>query len=640
MPEFRNSLATSDPRPITAEIVGEQCAAAVLPSNLFIATPAWLIVESRPDEELFWELLHGRLLDGSQTRQRRRFKTWAIDLIDAAGERSSEPILAIRFDATNGRLYVTRAILVRAHETYDGGSNVILTREVQKWWRELVGTIILDRVPTAGALRDELACLLFHAVVGTSRLPLTSIEAPLPGFAFGQIGYVRRPTNATGSLRSPGDLAELLKLKDLAESERVKTLELMLRATPHGEIPGLMARFRGWPADDILALLRAEFNSVTLSPYTDFARKALAFVRELAANGTVSSVERLEFICHLVRQLTRHLAAYDLITFHHRGANYPDALLLNDLLAELWPITAERSDLFAGDSRDARLRRRAVRHGLLLRLQYSGHPVPDMPTSPGENLRVLPAPFVQVPEDQIYSPMTRRRQLFTDELSPDPEFIRHCMSDLAQAEELQELGRALYLDRPFGYAKAPGEPDQTWLASHVLFSRSIAEQRLHVFAHRPEWLPVAMDVEQLRQRLRAIRVDGLPLLNAGPAARPGVVSLHDALRAADDWVFSRTTRQSLRDLARTFDFAPLDERFGSCPPGLADWRLVVPAGTHDEPAMRVYDSELRPRLELVADLSRGYGTRGGVEFPFAGLSMLRVGDDGDHVRDEIRLLPT
>src|SRR5205823_2250954 len=110
-----------------------------------------------------------------------------------AGERSTEPVLAVRYDVGEGRLYVTRSVLCHAHETYDAGGNVILTREVQRWQRELVGTIVLDDCADAGALHDELACQLFQTVVGTSRLPLTSVEAPLPGFSLGQIGFYYRP---------------------------------------------------------------------------------------------------------------------------------------------------------------------------------------------------------------------------------------------------------------------------------------------------------------------------------------------------------------------------------------------------------------------------------------------------------------
>ena len=52
----------------------------------------------------------------------------------------------------------------------------------------------------------------------------------------------------------------------------------------------------------------------------------------------------------------------------------------------------------------------------------------------------------------------------------------------------------------------------------------------------------------------------------------------------------------------------------------------MPGGTESEPTFCAYDRDLRPRLELAADLGRGYGARGGVEFPAAVLRVLRAWD--------------
>ena len=41
-----------------------------------------------------------------------------------------------------------------------------------------------------------------QAVVGTSRLPLTSVEAPLPAFTFGQLAYFYRSDAGTEPIRS------------------------------------------------------------------------------------------------------------------------------------------------------------------------------------------------------------------------------------------------------------------------------------------------------------------------------------------------------------------------------------------------------------------------------------------------------
>ena len=50
----------------------------------------------------------------------------------------------------------------------------------------------------------------------------------------------------------------------------------------------------------------------------------------------------------------------------------------------------------------------------------------------------------------------------------------------------------------------------------------------------------------------------------------------------------------------------------------------MPGGTEVEPTLCAYDRRLRLRLELAVDLSRGYAARGGVEFPAAGLRVLRA----------------
>ena len=352
------------------------------------------------------------------------------------------------------------------------------------------------------------------------------------------------------------------------------------------------------------------FNSLSLSPYTDFVAKALAFVRLLADRGTITATDRVDFLSHLIRQLSRHLAAYDLVTFHHRGANYPDALLLADVLGEFLPLASGAVRTVRRPKRGARLRRRAIRHGLLLQSEYAGHPVPDWPTSPGENLRVLPSPFGRVPEEQIHSPATRNRRLFTETTEPDRERIRVCMRDLDDPSELADSVRRCSWTGRSDSPRPPGEPDQTWLASHLLFSRTVAEHRLSILARRLDWLPDGKAIDRWRERLRTPAVDGFPLTNVGPPPRPGVVSLHDALRVADDWIFLRTTRQTIRDFERQFDLGAA----GSAAPPPAEWRLLVPGGTESEPTLCVYDEQLKLRAELTADLSGWlpYARRGGV----------------------------
>src|SRR5205807_4833589 len=92
--------------------------------------------------------------------------------------------------------YVTRGLLCYVWEPFDAGGNVIETRQAQRWLRELVGSVDFTSLAPE-ELREEIVRLMLLAVVGTSRLPLTSVEAPLPGFSLGRLAYLYR-TSATG----------------------------------------------------------------------------------------------------------------------------------------------------------------------------------------------------------------------------------------------------------------------------------------------------------------------------------------------------------------------------------------------------------------------------------------------------------
>lgn len=569
---------------------------------------AW---EHAADEEIAWEIYRGRLLDPAHTRQKRRFECWNIFRLEG-GERSAEPVLSVKLDGAERTIHITRAILCHAWEGYHAGDNVYLSRETRKWVRELVGSIELD----TESLRRELIGLIFKAVIGVSRLPLTSVEAPLPDFALGQLAYFYRP-NATQHPQPLKNYAELIEHACHAgssELEQVKLLETVLRSLDAPEIAPAattFARRRGLSVS-LPALLRRLFDEVALSPYTNFVPSTLAFLHALTAAGHLSAVEHVDFLSYLLRQLVRHLTAYDLKVFHHQGANYPDALLLDAALKDYLAWIERTPELFLPSEKEparARVRRRALRQACMLRRFHEGWPVPDAPTSPGENARALPAPHVRVPDEQITMVDKRSKRLYDNDPLTEHmtergrETLAASIRDLSEDNELRELGMAVFLDRPLGIAKAPGEPDQTPLLSYEAFSTTIAERRLAYLAE----LSLITDpaLSECQRKLRQLVISGQPLPPAEDNPRPGSVSLHDARRVADDFLILRTTRKSVAEFLELYDFTSLLPR--------EQWRLIMRgdrAGT-----LHVFDANLHKRLELQIDPQAQSQRRAGMEVP-------------------------
>jgi hypothetical protein len=196
MPRFRNQAKSLEPGaipsvPPTLEQVRRLANAVLQPAHFFMEKPLALKLEHVASEEIYWEIFRGRLLDRPHTSCRQAFEAWNLFLLNDEN-RSAEPLLSLKLDAAAGQLHITRALECYVWEAYDQGDNVILSRETRKWVRELVGSISLACFSNAEDLRDEVICLLFLAVVGNSRLPLTSVEAPLPQFSLGRLAYFYR----------------------------------------------------------------------------------------------------------------------------------------------------------------------------------------------------------------------------------------------------------------------------------------------------------------------------------------------------------------------------------------------------------------------------------------------------------------
>jgi hypothetical protein len=626
------SLDQPQPISLTLKAMRALLADAFLPDHFFAGPGMALEWEHLPAEELPWEIFQGRLLDRPLTRQRRTFEAWNIYPLEG-GTRSAEPLLAVKLDLAVGELHVTRGLLCYVWEGYHAGDNVYLSRETTRWVRELVGTI-----PFAG-LRDELTGLLFAAVVGVSRLPLTSVEAPLPAFALGQLAYFYRPecSRDGGPMRSWRDLLAGALTAERSWAEKVRLLEVLLRATPAEELSEATGRFvarwreLGHGAGELPRLLRAVFNDISLSPWTDFVEKALAFVRRLVEGEDLAVAAQVDFLGYLLRQTGRHLTAYDLVTFHHRGANYPDALLLDLVLKEYLGLIERHPALFTGEDERGRLRRRALRQGWLLRRHYEGHLVPDAPTSPGENARVLPAPHRRVPDEQILETRKRTRRLYENDPLPAHlgeharRRLRRSAHDLHNLYELRELGMAVFIDRPLGVFKPPAEPDRTLLLSYEAFSKACAARRLAELARDEAFGLTAEEAATLALKLEALRVSGLPVSCAGEEKRP-VVSVADARKVSDDFVLFYTLPRGVRDFLSQYDFSALRRRFDLA---YLDARrpVLLVRGRREPgqaPTLVVFDESGRRRLELEIAGEGGYVTRGGVERPANGLRVLRL----------------
>jgi hypothetical protein len=625
MPWFRQPSASACTA-LTTDSVRQVIADAVAQRH-FLVHPDGTRWEHVSAQEISWEVFRNRLLDAAHTRQRRVFEAWNVWLFES-GERSGEPLIAVKFDTATNQVHVVRAIHCHAWEAYDSGGNVILSRETKKWVRELVGTIELAHITSVEEFRDELIAQLFNAVVGSSRLPLTSVEAPLPGFTLGDLVYCYQ----SGADQQTVNMA--LCSRDISWRERVKLLEFALRRTcSDGDVAILaQALANRWdhsagPGENLDALLKAVFNEVSLSPYSCLVANTIRLVQALHDAGHFSDTRVVDFFAHLLRQIGRHLTAYDLVTFHHAGANYPDALLLDEVLGAYLPWIEQTPTLFLGpetgtEANARRLRRRALRSAWLIRQHYRGHRVPDEPTSPGENMRILPRPFARVPDEQITQPHRRSKKLFTEGgpgggFSPTARrVLRQSVLDLAQPTELRELGMALFLDRPLGMFKAPGEPDLTPLLSYAAFSRTIAGQRLVQLGGEPDLLSAA-EFGSYQQALANLEVKGLPVRDVRAVTRPGVVSLTDALKVADDFVILETTAATRQALLRLFDFGPFGRLLTS--PSI----VIGSRGDQGTNEIRLTVTEagtLWRCLELCANTADGSTCRAGVEYPRNGFT--------------------
>src|SRR5262249_10790014 len=154
--------------------------------------------------------------------------------------------------------------------------------------------------------------------------------------------------------------------------------------------------------------------------------------------STLSLSRYADLLFGLIRQTAFHLTAYDLVTFHHQGANYPDALMLEALVRKALDLAESHPDIL-----QVKRRRRALLLGWWMHRFLEGMAVPDAPTSPGENRRLLPAPHRAVPEEQLNQPGRRKRRLFAErpiDWQAYRNLLSICLEELGHPDMLLELG--------------------------------------------------------------------------------------------------------------------------------------------------------------------------------------------------------
>jgi hypothetical protein len=361
--------------------------------------------------------------------------------------------------------------------------------------------------------------------------------------------------------------------------------------------------------------------------------------------GPVPVIDTFSF---MLRHLARHLTAFDLVTFHNLGAEYADAIFLDAMLKAYLALIDDHRSEFERSLDDSitvasakRLRRRALRQAWLIRRHYDGQRVPDLPTSLGENRRVLPEPFGRIAEEQILDPARRNKSLFAGDASQlltnrSQSILEQSLSDLEHDTELRELGMATFLDRPLGIFKHPAEVDRTPLLTYVAFSRQKAR---HYLDHLCRWGLISSDgrLPVPVRRLEQFTIEGIPAARLGNVTPGRVIALEDAQKSAADFLFLRTTRCSLNEFLEQYDFEPLKARF----PDLHWWLFSspavllirgIPAGAlnpHD-PVLTAFDTHMRARIEIgVGQESLSpvhYVHHAGIEYLKNGLRLLSVGD--------------
>ncbi len=620
---------------MTMESIHAIIASVLRPDGFFVKPPSRWACSLIQAETRRWELFRGQLLDPNHTRETATFTAWHVQL-SPADRLTQGPILSLRLaPEPPHRVYVTRSFAAFGQTTYmEHGA--IHAQPAEKWHEELVGVWDTDVDASPEAHAQALQAYVEQGLVGTSRLPITSVESPHPLYLLGRLAYLPGPAGATSThaaepISRPAELLARLQQANSSAS-KARLLDFL---------------FRTASAEECLPLYQTDLMSIDAWPVWQsfFQRLALNHGRHLLdrlmsclRDGCTPAL-RERIVSRYLIGLVRHLSAFDLKRFHGQGSNYPDALFLDALLKAGLRSTTDAT----GRSADPCLpdQQRAFRQGWMMRKELEGLSVPAEPLSPGDQMRVWSTDAEEPPGE----PRPRLR-LFASEPAEDllddaaRESLRQAVVKLSQPEELFELGRATFLDRPLGLYKQQQRvfQDRTPLFSYQSWSQRLTRQRLHDW-RRWGWLD-GSTLERLLALVNDLSPKGVPATAVAlPQPRPGVVGLEDVLLAQPDFIFIRSTRSSLADLLNGYDFTPLDRH----PASLGAWLnspdcvliLRTPLKEQGDPPrslLTAYDARGSARLELGPaqpfDQPREirYREWAGVEYLADGLRLMRCWD--------------
>ena len=273
-PQMNNSLGPGD-----LETILERALASGL---FFVKRDHQLLFHPPREETITWEIFRGQLLDSRHTREQQAFLSYHVGISESEG--AHLPLLSFR--VTESTIHVTRWLHLRIWEAFDD-NGAIGSRETERWVEELVGTASLAEFNDHDSLLQEVRLLVFHAFVGLSRLPLNSVEAPLPAFSLGLAGFFPNMNEADDCIRDPLALLNRPPSGRIPVLEESKLLELFLRTGSPSELRRGALEFARRIQDGseheaaLAARLRRLFNESSLTPYTDLVEKALVFARLL-----------------------------------------------------------------------------------------------------------------------------------------------------------------------------------------------------------------------------------------------------------------------------------------------------------------------------------------------------------------------